>query len=370
VNFKEWVQEKYKGDTQGLLQDLGLKGSHASSITVRSLSERITRLGYTGDALHTCMTLSRCNNSVQVHDLADMLGKGAAGPRQSLSYAGRKWGFRPTERRKAIGDSGEKPAWNASIYDPVPLNSRLGVRERHYFCKPFDRPIRDDMMKELETKGFKFKQESEKGAQLTRQQLRKKRGHDDGGIRPATKEDLQRVNDAVAQSDPAAQQPAAESAQAATQLATTSKTTAKPKAAGASKGPWKIRVFLYGGIGLSDETTDEDTMDPYCTVEIAGKPDSQFRKSIQRETKKGKEDKENADELVGCGLDDELEFAVYEEDAEEDDEDGDTCNGVATLSADRFLPNGFEGRLDLLDDEENPIDGTSLMIKVVVLGPG
>merc|ERR1712216_308920 len=131
------------------------------------------------------MTLSRCNNSVCLHDLMDLLGK-ASQTRQSLSYAGRKWGYGPTERRKNAHDKTmDKPEWNASVYDPTPMNSRLGVRERHYFCKPFDRPIRDEMIKDLESnKGFKFKQESDKGAKLSRKELRLRAGQDVGGIRP------------------------------------------------------------------------------------------------------------------------------------------------------------------------------------------
>merc|ERR1712176_455736 len=92
-----------------------------------------------------------------------------------------------------------KPDWNSSIYDPVPLNSRLGRRERHYFCKPFDRPIRDEMIKDLVTnKGYKFKQEGDKGQRLTRKELRLRGGQDVGGIRPIRNEDIARVNEAIA----------------------------------------------------------------------------------------------------------------------------------------------------------------------------
>jgi hypothetical protein len=405
IEFKEWVLEKYGAAPEALLFDLGFKPSKDSTTTVRCLAEGIQRLGYKGDALHTCMAIARCNTSVTAHDLGDLLGK-RSGPRQSMSYAGRKWAFRPAERQKRTHDNAmQKPSWNGSIYDPMPLNSRLGVRERHYFAIPFDRPIRDTMFKELEmNKGFKVRQANERGETVSKED-RRARGLDSGGLQPMRDEDLQRVCRVVTQSKVASDMdPDMEKAQAdaATKIQALARgrqerrrfklkepralqggaggkggelqdfsALAKTSPMGAnsttnsSTGVFRIRVSLLGGRGLLDEDRP-NAVDPYCTCEIAGVPGAAFTKTVQRETIKGKtENFTNLGVLDGCALDSILDFGVFEKDSTENDDD--TCIGLASIHAEQILPDGFEGALQLTDDEDVAIEGSDLLVKIEIL---
>jgi hypothetical protein len=131
-------------------------------------------------------------------------------------------------------------------------------------------------------------------------------------------------------------------------------------------GEWRIRVYLLGGIGLAHET-DKSTTTMTCHCELVDKPDGSFSRSILRETAIGKtEDHKNTGEFSGVVAKDDLEFAIAE--PEEDNEEEEGILGVALLKAEKFLPNGFEGKLNLLDEEQVVMDGAFLLVKVEVLG--
>merc|ERR1712176_1254047 len=128
--------------------------------------------------------------------------------------------------------------------------------------------------------------------------------------------------------------------------------TAQPKAEAKATptGPQNLRIYVLGGIGLTDDDYEQD---PFCIVSLADKPDTesqQFQHTIQRETVIGKnENFNNSGDMSKVSPDDTLEFAVFEEsqeDNEDDEEDGPDCIGIVSLLvSDVLKSNGFKDKL-------------------------
>jgi len=147
--LKTWVAEKFKS-TEVLCDKLGMRFG-GESMTVHSLARKLHSLGFKGDALHTAMTMSRCNNFVGMQSFIEIMG--GSHPTQehwsSQTYAGRcmiKPYHNPEHLKKNSDDPlSDKPAWNDATFDPGLFNHALGPRERHVFSYPFIREVRGEM---------------------------------------------------------------------------------------------------------------------------------------------------------------------------------------------------------------------------------
>jgi hypothetical protein len=318
-------------------------------ITVRKFSDKLGRLGFTTDPLHTAMALSRCNITIGAQDIMEVLGRNDK-RRLSLSYAGRKCAFKPASRRKAVTDMDtEKPEWDSTIYDPVALNVRLGVNERRYFSRPFERPLRDQIHAMLEEKtGWTIMVEGDKGDYISKK-ARRERIHGmasrqsyllipDDGDRESGNSPRSEEQDMTGMSQLAGQE----------------------IMEAASPNPFppnRLRVFVLGCRGMA--SADVESKFISCTVGLQGKeeedPDG-FR--IELEMTQPKLD--NVREVTNCEPGDVLEFTLWDKD--EDDED--ICIAMATLSTDRLASAPFDGEIELIDENEESIDGAKLVVKV------
>jgi len=150
--FQAFVKSKF--GTPGKLADkMGLLTA-VSSVSIHSAARRLEQMGYKGNALHTAITISKCNQFVNRTDLIEACGcKEGRGHRVSVSYAGRCMlqGAHDTDTI-ALTKIDEKPGWNDGTYDPCSFNRGLGKRERHGFSNPFPRPMRDEVLKQLKPK--------------------------------------------------------------------------------------------------------------------------------------------------------------------------------------------------------------------------
>jgi len=427
--FKEWLQDKYRNNTETVLYDIGSRKGENHIFPVRGLAQKFQKLGFKGNALHSCMTLTRCRNSIDSKELTLIISKvilAGSEPQSCESYAGRKCTFKPAARHKHSDDiTSEKPEWNNSVYDPIRLNEKLGERERYYFSRPFERPMRDNIFKQLEAeRGYKHisdnaaNTEKKKHLQgFSRLEKRLKRG-DTGGIRAVDLRDMERVEAAIKRAEgadgpsaggeisagakkkmanpvigiqkPQEQQEEEEQAQeeeeddqeespmvpkfsdklrkgkssqkSAPSKASKIETSVAPAAKGdSSTGSFRIRVWILGGMGLADDDTDENTPEPYCNITVQGR-NTVVKKSLSRETEVGKsENYSDPFVLTGLTSTDIIDFGLFDE-AENGEEE--ECIGLSKITGGQFLPNGFEGKIGLTDDEEEPIEDTYLLLKV------
>jgi hypothetical protein len=334
--FKAWVLRRYGPHSmQSLLHDLGMKAG-GSMVTVRKFAERLARLRCDSDPLHTAMALSMGTVTISVQDVMDVMGK-ARQQRESLSYAGRKCVFKPAQRQKQVTDNEtEKPPWDGTIYDPTRLNLRLGIRERHYFSRPFDRPLREEIHAHLEDKtGWKVVQEGDRGEFMSKQDRR--RAHQGMASRHSY---LEMTKDASLPSP-----------------------SIDPASKGLKSG--NLRLYLLGCTGLPKEgEPDGATITVTCEVqgrsgeEIGANPE--FQCDVEREMKKP--NYENVGDLAAVKSSDILMFAFFMQDEEEED----VCFATAALPAQKCFPKGFDGAIDMQGDEDAVIEGAKFMVKVEI----
>lgn len=308
-------------------------------VTVRKFAERLARLRCDADPLHTSMALSRGDVTISVHDVMDVLGK-ARQQRESLSYAGRKCVFKPAQRQKLVTDNEtEKPPWDSTIYDPTKLNSRLGIRERHYFSRPFDRPLREEIHAHLEDKtGWKVVQEGDRGEFFSKQDRRRRHQ----GM--ASRHSYLETHDDLMDSDLIGVSPRA-----------------------SPDPPRNVKVYLLGCQGL-DEEEEADGSTVTVTCEVEGRSgeevgtDPAFEcESVERAAAHPNYD--NVGEVKDVTVSDCLKFAFFMK----DDDDEDVCFATASLPGDRFLPKGFDGELELTGDDDKTIKGAKFMVRVDIL---
>jgi len=445
MEFKEWVEAKFKHPLE-MLNSIGLT-EKSGPMTPKNMVLKCSKLGFNGDAARLTQLLGRGHAVITCGDIQELLLGKCQGPRQSESYAGRKWAFTPPERMKTASNKNmDKPQWNNSVFDPAFLNSRLGVRERHYFCKPFERPLRDEILADLTlNRGYKFQVQGSKG-ELQGKDARSKAKQAVNGCEPILDADLKRMQEhvqkhaphhppvlhsvkeeankvyeqaqaaAAAQKekerqeaiargeivdpsprveDPKTSTPAAKAS--ATPQVASAKSSAQPvaqkpqepkasaaapaapkpaaakpaaaKAVAAKKDKYNVRVYMLGGIGLVHDDEETEAPDLVCTCEVVGNEDTQIGSSLSRETVEGKEENyEEPGEINAVDMDDELEFAVMEDAEEEDDEEEEEILGICLLKASQFLPNGFKGKLEVMNEDEEHIPGHYVLVKVDVLG--
>jgi len=137
------------------------------------------------------MTLSRCKHFVSRQDFIEILSDGhghdsaqyskEVEARTSRSYAGRQMLHLPPsnedrnanpspKKSKAVNDtvcekhvakaeaaaaalSAGRPAWDSAAYDPAAFNKTLGKAERHVFSGSYPRPLRDQILGDLQKAG-------------------------------------------------------------------------------------------------------------------------------------------------------------------------------------------------------------------------
>ncbi|CAJ1430158.1 unnamed protein product, partial [Effrenium voratum] len=128
----------------------------------------------------------------------------------------------------------------------------------------------------------------------------------------------------------------------------------------------RVRILVSSAKNLKSNEQHLGKFDPYCQVEVEGKPRTKWQTKALPESldPEWKEEREIADFAPG----ETLKFTVRDKDfgTKEDD-----ILGVATLPSARFVPAGFEGDLQLFQDENMKQKCSSMLrVRVHLSGEG